>query len=97
MEEKGWAGAALTTPLALSSTEETEATRATPQSLHSQPRRSPKEGPDLGLETGWELRSKEKKPGEESKTEAEKGSMGCGAAVPPTLLAGKKKSPSDAD
>lgn len=65
--------------------------------LHSQPRWSPKEGPDLGLETGWELRSKEKKPGEESKTEAEKGSMGCGAAVPPTPLAGKKKSPSDAD
>ena len=51
----------------------------------------------MGLETGWELRNKEKKPGEESKTEAEKGSMGCGAAVPPTLLAGKKKSPSDTD
>ena len=49
----------------------------------------------MGLETSQELRSK-KKPGEESKTEAEKSSVGCGAAVPPALLAGKKKSPPDA-
>lgn len=90
---------ALAAPFTLPGTLETKATRAASQSQHSQPRRSPKEGPDFGQESGGgeELRSK-KKPGEGSEAEAgKKSSMWMGAAVPPIRLASKEKSPPNVD